>query len=403
MGPIDPNNPPASEIPPVPPQVPPPFPPAPSAAPPAAPTYAGPVPHAAPKRSGGRGWMWFAIVLSLVLVAGLGVLVLFSVSQFSLPDSFAHGRSHTASDLHEVVVRDADSQDRIAVISLEGVITGEYIESIDRTLVDLVRDQLDRAAEDEVKAVILKVDSPGGEVLASDEIYLLIERFQKENKDIPVIASMGSLAASGGYYVSAPCRWIVANELTMTGSIGVIFHSYNYRGLMDKVGIRPEITKSGKLKDMMSGEKLPEEELPEEKKIMQGLINESYARFKAVVRNGRRNAADLNEKENVEGGRVLSANWQEFADGRILSGNQALEIGLVDELGNFDVAVERAKTLAGIEQARLVSYMPPMRFPGLFSLLGQSGAKTVKVDLGFPLQSPLPQGRLYFISPLHLH
>ena len=251
--------------------------------------------------------------------------------------------------------------------------------------------------------MILKVDSPGGEVLASDEIYLLIERFQKENKDIPVIASMGSLAASGGYYVSAPCRWIVANELTMTGSIGVIFHSYNYRGLMDKVGIRPEITKSGKLKDMMSGEKLPEEELPEEKKIMQGLINESYARFKAVVRNGRRNAADLNEKENVEGGRVLSANWQEFADGRILSGNQALEIGLVDELGNFDVAVERAQTLAGIEQARLVSYMPPMRFPGLFSLLGQSGAKTVKVDLGFPLQSPLPQGRLYFISPLHLH
>jgi protease-4 len=238
--------------------------------------------------------------------------------------------------------------------------------------------------------------------LASDEIYLLIEKFQKEH-DIPVVASMGSLAASGGYYISAPCRWIVANELTMTGSIGVIFHSYNYRGLMDKVGVRPDITKSGKLKDMMSGEKLPEEILPEERAILQGMIDESFAKFKDIIRTGRNHAADLNLKDGITEGRKLASNWTEFADGRILSGQQALNLGLVDELGNFEVALDRALQLARLDGAKLVTYQPHFRFPGFLSLLGQARSGSVKVDLGLPLQSRLPEGRLYFMSPLHLH
>ena len=348
--------------------------------------------------------MWLSVFLGLGLVGSLVALGLVSFAQLPFSESFSHGVHH-GSDLHEDVVRDGDHGDRIAVIDIEGVISGQYIESIGRTLVDLVRDQLDRAEHDEVKAVLLKVDSPGGEVLASDEIYLLIQEFQKRNPDVPVVASMGSLAASGGYYVSAPCRWIVANELTMTGSIGVIFHSYNYRGLMDKVGVRPDITKSGKLKDMMSGEKLPEEVLPEERRIMQNLIDESFAKFKSVVREGRRAAADRNRKDKVDEGRELVTNWQEYADGRILSGTEAQKIGLVDEIGNFDVAVERAESLAGIEEgsAKLVRYLPPMRFPGLFSLFSRTEARPVKVDLGLPFQTTLPQGRLYFISPLHLH
>lgn len=348
--------------------------------------------------------MWLAIVLGFGLAGSLVLLGIVSLSSLPFSESFAHG-GRSGSDLHEEVLREGDHGDRIAVIDVEGVITGQHIESIGRTFVELVRDQLERAEEDGVKAVLLKVDSPGGEVLASDEIYLLIEQFQKRNPRIPVVASMGSLAASGGYYVSAPCRWIVANELTMTGSIGVIFHSYNYRGLMEKVGVRPDITKSGKLKDMMSGEKLPEEILPEEKRIMQNLIDESFAKFKSVVRDGRRNAAERNRKEKVEEGRELVANWQEYADGRILSGTEAQKIGLVDEIGNFDVAVERAESLAGLEEgsAQLVRYLPPMRFPGLFSLFSHSEARPVKVDLGLPFPTSLPQGRLYFISPVHLH
>src|SRR4029079_10112350 len=103
-----------------------------------------------------------------------------------------------------------------------------------------------------VKAVILKIDSPGGEVMASDDISRALVQFQEKHKK-PVIASSRVLAASGGYYVAAPCRWIVANELTITGSIGVILSSLNYRGLMDKVGIEPVVFKSGKFKDMLRG------------------------------------------------------------------------------------------------------------------------------------------------------
>ena len=310
-------------------------------------------------------------------------------------------RSPGAAELHEVVVRDSPFEDKVAIIDLQGVITGEVIPDIGSSIVELVSDQLERAAVEDVAAVVLRVDSPGGEVLASDEIYLLIERFQKEH-DIPVVASMGSLAASGGYYVSAPCRWIVANELTMTGSIGVIFHNYNYRALMDKVGVRPDITKSGKLKDMMSGEKLPEEVLPEERAIVQGMINESFARFKDIIRVGRNRAAELNQKDGIADGRRLASNWTDYADGRILSGHQARDLGLVDELGNFEVALDRALRLAGLDGAKLVSYQPQFHFPGFLSLLGQARSGSVKVDLGLPLTSRLPEGRLYFMSPLHV-
>lgn len=354
---------------------------------------------------GGGGWKWAAIGLGAALLVVVACLVGLMFAKSDLDWSHHHDtRSPGASELHEALIRNADTEDKIAVIDLQGVISGEVLSGIGTSIVDLVADQLERAAVEGVAAVILKVDSPGGEVLASDEIYLLIEKFQKEH-EIPVVASMGSLAASGGYYVSAPCRWIVANELTMTGSIGVIFHSYNYRGLMDKVGVRPDITKSGKLKDMASGEKSPDEVLPEERAILQGMINESFAKFKDVIRSGRNHAAALNEKDGVSDGRRLAANWTEYADGRILSGQQALDLGLVDELGNFEVAVQRALKLSGLEQAKLVTYHPQFRFPGFLSLLGQAGVRSaapVKVDLGLPLQSRLPEGRLYFLSPLHL-
>jgi len=345
------------------------------------------------------------------VAVGVSVMLVFSLLALGLIGVGKSDRNWTrhrstqspgAAELHEVLVRDSPFEDKVAVISLEGVISGEVLSDIGSSLVELVSDQLERAAVEGVSAVILKVDSPGGEVLASDEIYLLLERFQKEH-DIPVVASMGSLAASGGYYVSAPCRWIVANELTMTGSIGVIFHSYNYRGLMDKVGVRPDITKSGKLKDMMSGEKLPEEVLPEERAILQGMIDESFAKFKDIIRTGRNHAAELNLKDGITEGRKLASNWTEFADGRILSGQQALNLGLVDELGNFEVALDRALQLARLDGAKLITYQPHFRFPGFLSLLGQARSGSVKVDLGLPLQSRLPEGRLYFMSPLHMH
>ncbi|KAB2671597.1 MAG: hypothetical protein DVB31_04320, partial [Verrucomicrobia bacterium] len=118
-----------------------------------------------------------------------------------------------------------------------------------------------------------------------------------------------------------------------------------------------------------------------------------------VVREGRERAAKLNEDE----GRKLAADWESVADGRIISGRAALEKGLVDELGNFDVAVQRALVLANIEKANLVTFDAPVGWGNLLRLLGESKAGAVKVDLGLPFASRLPQGRLYFLSPMHVH
>ncbi len=370
--------------------------------PPNSPTHSHSPSPAAPIRRRPYAWLWITLGLVVLVGGGTIVAVAIALGQGLKGVRSASRGGHGADQLAEVVIEDNGAEDKVAVISVEGVITGQPTEPGGRTLVDLVRDQLDRIQGDTaVKAVILKVDSPGGEVLASDEIYRLLWEFVEDNAEKPVVVSMGSLAASGGYYVSAPCQWIVANELTMTGSIGVIFHGYNYRGLMDKVGVRPEITKSGKLKDMMSGEKRPDEELPEEHQIMQSMIDESFARFKQVVRDGRERAAKLNEGE----GRKLADDWENIADGRILSGRSALEKGLVDELGNFDVAVQRAMGLAGVEKANLVSFEAPPGLSSLFRMLGETKASpgTVKVDLGIPFASRLPQGRLYFLSPMHEH
>jgi protease-4 len=255
----------------------------------------------------------------------------------------------------------------------------------------------------DVKAVILKVDSPGGEVLASDDINKAITKFQNDTQR-PVVASMGTLAASGGYYISVPCRWIVANELTITGSIGVIMHGYNYRGLMDKVGIHPQVFKSGRFKDMLSGEREDKDLTPEEQRtrdqeenMVQSLINETFGRFKEVVKAGRERAAKENEGQ---GGKTLVEDWQDYADGRVLSGKQALNFGFVDELGDFDTAVQRAETLANIHSANLVQYRMQMDLGSmLFHLLGKSEVPALKVDLGVELPR-LEAGRMYFIAPM---
>jgi protease-4 len=215
-----------------------------------------------------------------------------------------------------------------------------------------------------------------------------------------VIASMGSLAASGGYYVSAPCQWIVANELTITGSIGVIMHGYNFRGLMDKVGVRPEVFKSGKFKDMLSFDKREEDISQEERDMVQSMVNETFDKFKSIVAEGRGNAAKRNSG-TTSPGRTLTENWAQYADGRILSGKEALKQGFVDELGNFDVAVERAQKIAKISDANLIQYQPVFGLGDLLGIFGKSEAHTLKIDMGLDLPN-LQMGRLYFLCPLTL-
>jgi protease-4 len=339
----------------------------------------------APPRSRTGKYIFLIIIF---LMAGIFILGGWFISSLGdLADSLT---LPAGTRYEEVTVRAGDSDQRIAVIRVNGIISSYG--SMGDSLVTQVKKQLDFAADDRrVKAVILRIDSPGGEVLASDEIARAIREFQ-EDTDKPVIASMGGLAASGGYYIAAPCEYIVANELTITGSIGVIMQSINMHGLMDKVGIQPITYKSGKNKNMLDPFSPPSETTDEQKQILQGFIDETYQRFVKVVEDGR--------------AKKLAKDWRDSADGRILTGKQAFKLGMVDQLGNFDDAVKFAEGVVSIGKgnARLVRHNPPVNFGGLLRLLGQANEQnpgtTIKLDLGLDLPK-LKAGVPYYLS-LHL-
>ncbi|MCL5045437.1 MAG: signal peptide peptidase SppA [Actinobacteria bacterium] len=180
-----------------------------------------------------------------------------------------------------------------------------------------------------LKALVLRVNSPGGSAAASQEIGEAVKRVKATGK--PVVVSMGDAAASGGYWISAAADKIVANPATMTGSIGVIMETTNLVGLYGKVGVKREAIKSGPFKDIGS----PSREMtPEEKAILQGMIDDIYEQFVRVVADGRK----------LDPGVV-----RQFADGRVFTGSQAVKIGLVDELGDLNQAVKLAGKLAGIK------------------------------------------------------
>jgi protease-4 len=359
------------------------------------PPVIAPPPPAKPRR--GRGWMIFAIILLVLLCISLfGNLTQFVSRMLTFNNGFRPSMARDIGPkLEECVLEDNDAHNKIAVIEVDGIITSHDADPAGNNMVDVIKAQLDRAKEDSrVKAVILKVDSPGGEVMASDQINKLFAKFQSEPKGKPVICSMGSLAASGGYYISAPSRWIVADDLTLTASIGVIMEGLNYRSLMDKIGVAPDVYKSGKFKDMLSGMRETNEIPPEEHAMVQKLIDDTYQKFKDVVRDGR-NAA---HKANGNEGKALAPDWENYADGRVVSGDQALQIGLVDELGDFDAAVKRAKTIANIHDgANLIEYRERYDLSNFLSMFGQSGkAHDIKLDLGMDIPK-LQAGALYFL------
>jgi protease IV len=340
---------------------------------------------------GRRGGLW--IVVAILLAGLLGLSLLVNLQQFL---GGVTGRSTRLAagprDMEEVILEHNRSRHKIAIVEISGMIMGDALNRRGFGMVSQVRDQLLRAAQDDaVRGVVLRIYSPGGEVLASDEISQLIRDFQDETSK-PVVASMGAVAASGGYYVAAPCQWIVANELTITGSIGVIMQGYNYRGLLDKLGVHPQVYKSGKFKDMF-GPARSAEEIPEEERLMiQELVDQTYQRFKEVVREGR----TIADHTNGDTGRPLASGWETYADGRILSGLQAWEHGFVDELGNLDTAVRRVYQLTGIPDANLIRYQRPLDFGSLFRLFSESESRSVKIDIG--VEAPrLNPGTLYFL------
>jgi protease IV len=377
---------------------------APPVSPPPPPLAPPPIIPPSPPAGGGSRGVWKALAFVFLILFVLSLFTNFvSISHSVIPRPRASSERNRG--LEEIVTEKTNSDNKIAVIEVDGVIGSGQIDSSDLTLVDFVNEQLKMAAHDsDVKAVILKVNSPGGEVMASDEINKAITSFQEQTHK-PVICSMDSLAASGGYYISVPCRWIVANELTITGSIGVIMHGYNYRLLMDKIGIQPHVFKSGRFKDMLSGEQEPDtsklseqdrRNRDQEDQMVQSLIDETFGKFKEVVKTGREHAAALNNGK----GKTLVDDWQDYADGRVFSGKQALAFGFVDELGDFEAAVNRAENIAGIPSANLVEYRMQFDLASVMSrIFGKTEVPAIKVDLGMDLPK-LEAGRLYFITPM---
>ena len=282
-----------------------------------------------------------------------------------------------------IVERGARSSDnKIAVITLRGLISTGVAGNVGDSMVDDLRWQLEQARnDDEVRAVVLEVDSPGGEVTASDMIYNAVVKTRAKK---PVVVYMESLAASGGYYVSCGGKYLMANETSITGSIGVIIQTLNYEQLFNKIGLASVVFKSGKFKDMLNGARPI---TPEERDYVQSFVMKTYEKFLGIVAKERSLPADA-----LRNG---------IADGRILSGRDALENKLIDGLGQIEDAFAKAKELGHAPDAKIVKYGPPFSFGRFLRLLTKSGDTRIELSLPGQLAPQLQSGRAYFLPSFY--
>ena len=260
---------------------------------------------------------------------------------------------------------DMGDGEKVGVIEIVGVIANsrETIEQLKRFRED-----------DDIKAIVIRVDSPGGVVGPSQEIYREIMRTKATKK---VVASMGAVAASGGYYVVAGADGIVANPGTITGSIGVIMQYTNFQELFSKIGLSPVVIKSGAFKDAGS----PVREMtPEEEDILKDFVDRLHQQFVSAI---------------AEGRQLELSKVQALADGRIYTGQDAKGIGLVDRIGNLADAVEWAGRLAGIE-GPIVTVYPPEKKMTLMRLLSESALKDL---IGRVIRAEMTAEYIY--SPSH--
>ncbi|MDF1535943.1 MAG: signal peptide peptidase SppA [bacterium] len=246
--------------------------------------------------------------------------------------------------------------DTLALLRLEGPIVN----------VDWHMEQVrDLAERDEILAVVLRVDSPGGAVAPTQELYSELKRLREIK---PVVTSMGTVAASGGYYLSCATDWIVSNPGTITGSVGVIMEFTNLEGLLGKLGIRSRTIKSGRFKDTGN----PAREMTEdEQRLLTDMVMDTHEQFVEAVLAGRP---------------VDEGNVRPYFDGRVLTGRQAFGLGLVDQLGNINDAMEKAAELAGLPSVPENIYEPKKDRKGVLAvLLGDAGSATLeRIAESFP-------------------
>ena len=320
-----------------------------------------------PKKKKGSGWKVFwsiVLVLSILAngimflaIAGMGVLI-------------ASGGGSADKGLVEKSLVEGPRTSKIAVINIEGVINGEKS--------DWVQRQIKSAENDNnVKALIVRIVSPGGAVSSSDQIHYYINRFKKHTGK-PVLAFMQSVAASGGYYSAVACDSIMAEPTVITGSIGVIMNHLVIKDLLtEKLGIDPVTLKSGPRKDWPS---MFNETTDEEKQyLMERVITPAYDRFVELVAEGRK---EVLSEEDI----------RELADGSIYTAQQAVDNKLVDALGYFDDAVNKALQMANISDAKVVTYEELFSF---WSIMGAQGK--AKIDLEAEILEKLAAPRILYL------
>ena len=243
---------------------------------------------------------------------------------------------------------DGSGADKVLLIDLAGVLAEEPVFTLESRpqvpLLARVREELEKAEGDErVRAVVLRINSPGGTVTASDILYHEVMQFKARRK-VPVVASILDVGASGGYYVALAADRIVVHPTTVTGSIGVLMLTVNASGLLEKIGVSAAYVKSGQFKDMGS----PFRSIrPEELALFQDLIDRFYGRFVDLVARSRK----LDE-----------ARVRALADGRIYTAGEALSLGLIDQVGYLEDAIAGAKSAAGLKEAKVVIYHRPRQY-----------------------------------------
>ena len=289
----------------------------------------------------GKRWAALGIAAALLffsLIVNVTTSALFNDEESELLGDFF---AMPDESFVEEIMEEGDGLDKIAVLSLEGTILADDTSSLissggyDH---ESFLSQLDYAAEDEaVAGIVIYVNTPGGGVVESRQIYDKIKQIQQEAKK-PIYISMGGMAASGGYYISAPADKIFALEETWTGSLGVIMSSVNYSQLLENIGVESVTIKSGEYKDIMSSSR---EMTEEEQNIMKSLNDNAFNRFVQVI---------------AEGRGMTEERVRQIADGRIYDGLQAKEIGLIDDFGYLTDVTTAMKTDLGIKDAQVVRY-----------------------------------------------
>ena len=326
----------------------------------------------------------FLIVVFLIFAIFGGLVILGLGSIAAIAASLEDFDIESEKKVRETVRIAGDEENKVAVIDVKGIIARSKMSGVacSERIVDLI-DYI-RENKENYCALIIDMDTPGGEVIAADEIYGALRKLKKEDENFPVVTCMHSMGASGGYYVAAATDYIIANRMTFTGSIGVIMSSYNISDLIGKIGISEQVFRSGDMKDMMS----PTRKMTEKERIyMQSMINATFNEFAGIVANGRE---AYKTAEDVKAA--------PFGDGRVLSGAEALEYKLVDELGGFDETVKYVQNKLGLEDKPQIVQLNKKDnfFDSLFEMRDKLPLQTSLVPgNSFMMKA----GYLYFLLP----